>query len=193
MKKIAMVSVFLLVVLLTCSGVSAVSSSSANTDVTTNVFFGKLDIDGANYSFEPFLTRYTGVNDWGRYTFVVGTDNLKTGNYSLMQQTPTGLQLVQSYKIESSGSGNPEYSLLTLEVNKDELPVPLTISENSGASASSSPAPTPAAIEPASTSSSPATSTATSAPTPTKSPSSPLILLAAMGIAGIMVAVLKRN
>jgi hypothetical protein len=193
MKKTVILLISLFVVLIMSGAVCGESASPSDTGVTTNVIFGKMNNVGMEYEFQPFLTQYTGTNDWGRYTFVAGADNLEKGNYSLMQQTSSGLQLVQSYKIEPLGSATPEYVLLTLEVNKEDLPVPLQFTGNSGITGISSPVPTPAALVTTSPAPSLTTVTTTAVPVPTKSPVSPFILLTALGIAGIICVASRRN
>jgi hypothetical protein len=193
MKKTVIVFIFLLVVLMMSSVVCAESASPSDTGVATNVIFGKMNNVGMEYEFQPLLTQFTGTNDWGRYTFVVGTQNLEKGNYSLMQQTPEGLQLVQSYKIEPLGSATPEYALLTLEVRKEDLPVPLQFTGNAGISEIASPVPTSAALEVTSSAPALTTVTMTAVPSSTKSPASPFILFTAIGIAGIICVTFRRS
>jgi hypothetical protein len=193
MKKTVIVAISLLVVLMMSSAVCGESASPSDAGITTNVIFGKMNTVGVNYEFQPILTQYTGTNDWGRYTFVAGTENLEKGNYTLMQQTPDGLQLVQSYKIDPLGSATPEYVLLTLEVNKEDLPVPLQFTGTSGIGGISSPAPTAAASVVTSPAPSLTTVAMTAVPAPTKSPVSPFVPIAAMGIAGIICAAFRRS
>jgi len=172
--------------------VSGDTGVSPDTGSTTNVIFGKMTNVGANYEFQPYLTQYTGTNDWGRYTFVVGTDKLDQGNYSLMQQTPNGWVLVQSYRIEPSGSTTPEYVQMNLEVGKDELPVPLQFTGSPASTVTTLPVQTPVALS-TTGNSGPSLTTIVPTTVPAKSPINLSLVIAALGIGGIIFAVLRRR
>ena len=180
MKNTVLLFISLLILLAMCGAVSGEVVSSADTGVTTNVYFCKMIMVGEKYEFQPLLTLYTGENDYGRLTFIAGAEKIESGDYALVQETPGGLELIQTLTIEPIGSATPEYVMLNLEIRKEDLPVPLKIIGDSGTSV------TPAPI--ATTSIAPVVTTvaATAVPAATKSPVSPLIIPAAMGITGIV-------
>jgi hypothetical protein len=186
MKNIALLSLCLLILLAMAGTVSGEVASSNDTGLMTNVHFCKMIKVGEKYEFQPLLTLYTGVNDWGRLTFIAGMEKLEKGDYALVQETPGGLELIQSLKIEPSGSATPDYVMLNLEIRKDQLAVPLKILEEPGTSETPAPIAT-TATAPVTT----AITAATAVPTATKTPVNPLSILAAIGIAGI-VCLLRR-
>jgi hypothetical protein len=71
-------------------------ASSADTGVTTNVYFCKMITLGDKYEFQPLLTLYTGENDYGSLTFIAGAEKLESGDYALVQDTPGGLEIIQT-------------------------------------------------------------------------------------------------
>jgi hypothetical protein len=84
--------------------------------------------NGDTYSFEFLPTLFVGTNEYGRLTFVTGSENLTAGDYAVVQVTRNGTKLVQSLRLEKYGTAVPEYTMLTLELRKEELPEPLEIS-----------------------------------------------------------------
>jgi hypothetical protein len=182
MKNTVLLVISLLILLAIGGSAAAGGASSADTGVRTNVYFCKMIKVNNTYEFEPLLTLYTGENDYGRLTFVAGAENLIRGDYALVQNTPKGLELIQTLLIEPTGSMTPEYVLLNLELTKDQLPVPLEILNEPTPSGTSAPLVTDSVT--------PAGSMVpkTALPAATKSPASPLTALICLLITGILCA-----
>ena len=194
--KNTMLFVISLLILLAMGGfVSGEAASSAETGVVTNVHFCKMIKVGDKYEFQPLYTLYTGENDFGRLTFIAGAEKFENGDYALVQDTPGGLELIQTLKIEPSGSETPEYVILNLQLTKNQLPVPLKLLGDSGTLKTPAPiAPTSTTLVTTPSAAAAVTAVATMAmPAPTKSPVSPLILFAALGITGLVCAKRMRN
>jgi hypothetical protein len=184
MKNITISVLILFTLLMIGSPVTAAGSSSADAGVMTNVYFCKMIKVGNNYEFQRLLTLYTGENDFGRLTFIAGNETIDNGDYAIVQDTPTGIQIIQTMKIEPQGSETPEYVLLNLELRKEQLPVPLKVISGTGSPATPAAAATTSSAGPAGT-----TSAASAVPTATaKSPVSLLTLIVATGIAGLVCA-----
>jgi hypothetical protein len=189
MKKIIITLCAVLILL--ASGGVVFAETTAASGVTTNVYFCKMTKVGEKYEFEPLPTQYTGENDYGRMTFVSTAPSLQSGDYAIVQDTPDGIKLIQSLKLEALGTPTPEYTLLTLELTKTDLPVPLEIIKDQSAATVTS----PAATTPASTAAATplTTSSASANPTTAKSPLSPLTVLGALGLSGIALMSRKSN
>jgi len=120
-----MLSAFILLAI-TCTA-SAEETADAVSGVETNVYFCKMIEVGDNYDLEPLPTLFMGTNNLGRLIFAAGSDNLEKGDYALVQNTPDGIQFIQTLKIEPSGSGTPEYVILKLQIREEDLKAPLEI------------------------------------------------------------------
>jgi hypothetical protein len=169
----------------------AADPQPAGTGVLTNVWFCKMLQNGDTYSFEFLPTLFVGTNEYGRLTFVTGSENLTAGDYAVVQVTRNGTKLVQSLRLEKYGTAVPEYTMLTLELRKEELPEPLEISY--GPSVAATPAAEPTVSVPSPESTAPAGTATTPIPAATQSPQSLAILLAATGIAGIVSTLRMRR
>ncbi len=152
----------------------------------TNVAFYRMVPAGDIYVLEPVPTLYTGVNDYGRLTFSAAVFNLSKGDYALGQITPEGTNLIQTMSIVPIGKVLHTYTILKLEVQKDQLAVPLEIVKEPAASGASAGNVTGAAAQSGPTA-------AASVPAGTKAPLSPLTILAGIGIAGVACALYRRR
>lgn len=127
MKKIVLVIFSACILLAIACPASAEETSDPVTGVYTNVYFCKLVEVGDTYELEPLTTQYMGRNSLGRLIFAVGTDNLESGDYALVQGTPDGIEFIQTLNIEPSGSATPEYVFLKIELREQDLKSPLEI------------------------------------------------------------------
>ena len=95
--------------------------------VITNVWFARMTETNDSYLYELLPTGYIGLNDYGRMTFISGAANLSDGDYAIVQETRNGTALLKALRLTKSGNSTPEYTLLTLELNKEDLAEPLDI------------------------------------------------------------------
>lgn len=156
---------------------SAEGPASNVTPVITNVWFARMTQTSDSYVYELLPTGYVGLNDYGRMTFVTGAANLSTGDYAIIQETRNGTALLKALRLTKSGDSTPEYTLLTLELNKEDLAEPLDIPTGTD--------PGTTMVPQISSPSSP-TSTTASAATATKAPAGMATILAGLCIAGFI-------
>ena len=179
--------IFIAVIVLLITGtVSAADQAASNSSaVFTNVWFAKMTSNGDSYTFELLPTGYVGLNDYGRMTFITGSENLTSGEYAIIQETPNGTALLKVLRISRSGTIAPNNTVLTLELNKEDLAVPLDIPTGVDNSTTIQQAASPAStLVPA--------ATATAAPT-TKAPVGIATILAGLCIAGCIGALRLRR
>jgi hypothetical protein len=139
--------------------------------VITNVWFARMTETSDSYVYELLPTGYIGLNDYGRMTFVTGAANISTGDYAIVQETRNGTALLKALRLTKSGDSTPEYTMLTLELNKEDLAEPLDIPTGTETSIT---------IVPQTTSLTPATTPAAAA---TKAPAGIATILAGLCIA----------
>jgi hypothetical protein len=150
---------------------AAEEAASNLTPVTTNVWFARMTETNNSYLFEVLPTGYIGLNDYGRMTFVAGARNMSTGEYAIVQQTRNGTALLKVLRITKSGDIMPEYTMLTLELNDEDLVEPLQFPAETGTDK---------------TTLSQAASTTTPVPIATKAPVSMATIMAGLCIAGFI-------
>lgn len=200
MKKTTIVFSSLLILSALCGVVYAGTESPYDSGVQTNIYFCKMVNVNGTYELQPLATRYTGENDYGRYTFVSVSNDLEAGDYAIVQNTSKGIELIRSVSLTPSGTPVPEYVMLTLELTNDDLPEPLEILQDQAGSPALTPLPTTpdlnagTSVSPASPASqvSPAAQ-ASAAPSATKSPGSLSVVLIGLGISGIVLHTFRRQ
>jgi hypothetical protein len=127
--------------------------------------------NGNTYTFDILPTLYVGLNDYGRMTFITGAENISTGDYAIIQDTQKGTQLIKVIRLTTYGNLTPKYTILTLELNDEDLAEPLDI---------------PFGFDTNTTSISQAASTTPAVPTATKAPVSMATIMAGLCIAGFI-------
>jgi hypothetical protein len=100
--------------------------------VISNVWFTKIVNTNGTYTFDLLPTLYTGLNDYGRMTFVTGGENLSTGDYAIVQVTQNGTEILQVLQLTKYGTITPDYTILTLELTREDLAEPLYIPDGTG-------------------------------------------------------------
>jgi hypothetical protein len=108
--------------------VSAAEEPAFNVSpVITNVWFAKIITTNDSFRYDVLPTGYIGLNDYGRMTFFTGSENISTGDYAIVQETRNGTALLKVLQLTKSGNITPDYTLLTLELNQEDLAEPLDI------------------------------------------------------------------
>jgi hypothetical protein len=198
MSKITVLLCTTVILLAFCAAACAETPLTSGSGAMTNVYFCKMTKVNETYELEPLPTLFTGQNDYGRYTFVSISQNLSAGDYAIVQETADGLKLVQSLSIEPTGSPAPEYTMLTLDLAKDELPATLVIKDTAANTAVPATTQAPASASTVS-GSAPASGTTVAPagtaaqPAATQSPASPLAVLAGLGISGVLYLSFRRR
>lgn len=183
-------SIILVILFALVGTVGATDAETIEYPIQTNVIFCKLHLEGESYSFEPLLTLYEGRNDWGRHTFLTGAANLTPGDYALVQINDGKMDILNFLAVDYTGTVIPAYTLLSLQLRDDELAGPLGYYTQSAPSSD-----TPAVSDLPSTEITITITPGAAAPmeTTAKSPVSPLMVLAGLGIAGLICAMRIRK
>jgi hypothetical protein len=171
-------SAFILIAVIVLGFAGAASAAgepaSKSNGVVSNIWFAKMTKTNGTYAFDVQPTLYTGLNDYGRMTFITGSENLSTGNYAILEETPKGLALLKVVQLTKPEMLNPDYTMLTLELTKEDLLEPLYIPDATGATSSLN-------VQVAT----PSPSTTPSPAATTKAPLSMVTILAGLCIAGV--------
>jgi hypothetical protein len=188
MKKTGILIISALILLFLGGVVSGDTAAAVPQGTLTNVVFCKMNSAGTSYDFIPMVTLYTGENDYGKLTFITGSDKITAGNYAIVQQTPNGLQLIKSFTINPHGNVTGFRTFMRFALTKDQLVVPLAAITGQDSATPAAKAPLTSAPSAEGTNPVP-TVTSQAAPmasTPAKSPVSLPVILAGAGIAGII-------
>lgn len=174
--------ILIAVIVLAIVGTASAAEGAAfnGSAVITNVWFAKMTTTGDSYTFELLPTGYIGLNDYGRMTFITGAENVSTGEYAILQETPNGTALLKVLRLTRSGTVTPNYTLLTLELNKGDLAAPLDIPSGTETSTTILPVTSPIP-------------TTTTAATATKAPVGMATILAGLCIAGFIGTLSRRR